>query len=70
MNEYSIRIERCEECEDEPLVIAGYVNKERFYGRDIRPEEYDDLDNIVNEVLDIVKDMYEEEETRCSLKRE
>lgn len=64
MNNYSIRIERCEECEDNPLVLAGYVNKERFYGRDIRPEEYEDLDNIVEEVLDIIKDMYEHEQSQ------
>lgn len=61
MDKYSIRIEHCDECEDRPLVIAGYVNEERFYGRDIREEEFNELHEIVTEVLDIVQDMYEHE---------
>lgn len=59
-NEIEIRLETCNECADKPLVIAGYYRGERYYGRDIRPEEYEDLYYIVDEVKDTVLDMVEE----------
>jgi len=63
-NDIVIRIEECDECEDKPLVVAGYYNEERFYGRDIREEEYDELHEIVLEVQDIVMDMVEHEQAQ------
>ena len=57
-----IKISTCDECDDSPLCLEAWYNSERMYGIDIRPEEYDELKDKIDEIVDISLDMIEHEQ--------
>lgn len=60
----TVRIGQCDECEDKPLTIEAWNGNDIIYGKDIRPEEYEDLDDFISEVVEIAEDMLEHDQAQ------
>ena len=56
----TIELSQCLDCEDKPLMLNAYYKNDLVYSTDMRPEEYDDLDNKIYDCLEMIKDYKKE----------